>query len=351
MDATCAVILIDEATDRMRFLGTNLVERAALTAARAGITRVHLVGRGAPDGDVVWRLRRRGLIVTCADIRDGAFETAPQTGRLILLPTDVIIEPRTQYRARISRNVDVAALEREYLRRSNGGHTESASTRIIRKFSIPLTRQLVKLPISANHVTLAGFALALLAGWAFSFGGYWWGIAGALFYYASMILDCSDGEVARAKLTASPFGAWLETATDYLSYFAVVGGILWGDVAREGFCRHAQATLVAVPATVAIMALVGYQRARVARSNPGAFDDALAAQLSQGNGVQRFSVWARQLIKRSFLAHLILFQAVIGFLPALLEIWAMGATGALVVVLAVNTYLINNVRVEPLAAA
>jgi phosphatidylglycerophosphate synthase len=348
---TTAVIVIDRATEQMRFLGLNLVERAALRAARAGIRRVHLVGEGAPDGDVVWRLRRRGLIVTCAYMKDGVFETAPQTGRLIVIPTDLIVEPRTQYQARISPNADVAAIEREYLRRANGGDTESISTRIVRKLSVPLTRQLVKLPINANQVTLAGFALALLAGWAFSFGGYGWGIAGALFYYASMILDCSDGEVARAKLIDSRFGAWLETATDYLSYFAVLGGIVWGDIAREGFCRHAQAALIAAPASLAIIALVAYQRARVARSNPGAFDDALAAQLAQGSDMHRFSVWARQLIKRSFLAHLILFQAVIGFLPALLEIWAIGAVAALAVVLAVHTYLVNNVQVEPLAAA
>ena len=122
-----------------------------------------------------------------------------------------------------------------------------------------------------------------------------------------------------------------------------MGGIIWGDVVLEGYCHHAQAAVVAVPATVAI---VGYQRAQVASANPGAFDDALAAHLRQGSGVQRFSMWGRQLIKRSFLAHLILFQAVIGFLPALLEIWAMGALGALVLVLAIHTHLVNHVRVE-----
>jgi phosphatidylglycerophosphate synthase len=237
-------------------------------------------------------------------------------------------------------------LEREYLRTTNGGDTEGVFTRVIRKCSVPLTEKLVRLPITANQVTVAGFGLSLLAGWAFAFGGYWWGIAGALLYYASMILDCSDGEVARAKVADSRFGAWLETATDYLSYFVVMGGVIWGDVVREGYCRHAQAALVAVPATLVIVALVGYQRAQVASANPGAFDDALAAQLGQGSGVQRFSVWGRQLIKRSFLAHLILFQAVIGFLPALLEIWAMGAVGALVLVLAIHTYLVNNVQVE-----
>lgn len=363
MKTISAVIVIDEATEQTRFLGVNVVERAALAAARAGLTRIHLVGRMLPDGEVVQRLRRRGLTVTCAELKYGIFATAPMTDEYVLIGSETLAEPRALkammqsdektpsrrlFKARLTVDSDVPQLEREYLTTTNGGDSESVFTRAIRKFSVPLTLHLVRLRVSANEVTLAGFALSLLAGWAFSFGSYWSGVAGALLYYASMILDCSDGEVARAKLADSRFGAWLETVTDYLSYFAVMGGIIWGDVVLEGFCRHTLAALVAVPATLAIVALVGYQRAQVASANPGAFDDALAAQLGQGSGVQRFSVWGRQLIKRSFLAHLIVFHAVIGFLPALLEVWAMGAVGALLIVLAIHTYLVNNVRVEPL---
>jgi hypothetical protein len=94
--------------------------------------------------------------------------------------------------------------------------------------------------------------------------------------------------------------------------------------------------------------LVGYLRARVASVNPGAFDDALAAELQRGSATQRFAVWGRQLIKRSFVAHLIVFQAVIGFIPALTEIWAYGAAAALLVVVAVQTHIIRSVRVQPL---
>ena len=191
----------------------------------------------------------------------------------------------------------------------------------------------------------------MLAGLSFSIGTYWAGLAGAGFYWASMVLDCSDGEVARGALADSKFGAWLETATDYLSYFVVLGGIIWGDFRLEGFDHHTIASLVAAPTTLTIIAIVGYLRARVASVNPGAFDDALAAELRQGTATQRFAVWGRQLIKRSFIAHLILFQALIGFIPALTEIWAYGAAGALVIVVAVQTHIIRSVRVQPLRPA
>src|SRR5262249_6239250 len=152
---------------------------------------------------------------------------------------------------------------------------------------------------------------------------------------------CSDGEVARATLGDSKFGAWLETVADYLSYFVVLGGIVWGDVRVEGFCIHAASAVIAALASVSIVTLVGYQRACVAADDPGGFDDALAADLSQGTLVQRFAAWGRQLIKRAFVAHLVLFQALIGQLPALTEIWAYGAVAALVVVLAVHTHILQ----------
>jgi phosphatidylglycerophosphate synthase len=209
----------------------------------------------------------------------------------------------------------------------------------------------MRVSVSANEVTIAGFAFAILAGLAFANGTYWGGVAGALLYWASMVLDCSDGEVARGTLSDSKFGAWLETITDYLSYFVVLGGIIWGDFRLDGFDHHTVATLVALPTTLFIVAIVGYLRARVARLNPGAFDDALAAKLRGGTVIERFAVWGRQLIKRSFVAHLILFQAAIGFIPALTEIWAYGTVGALIVLIAVQSHIIRNVRVQPLGPA
>jgi archaetidylinositol phosphate synthase len=437
MTSISALILVDD-RDGIRFAGLDLVERAALTMRKAGIERVHIVGRHLPDGNIVDRLRRRGLTVTCAERGSEPFRTAPLTDVVVVLPASTIVEPKavtallrqaslapgtatlamdtrpdagnrlalvaggmvygllakgnaastdlvvlsqdavSQIRSapslihalqhlagkgnlragsvaryfceRVRDQRDADAFERAYLRHTNGGSAEGPFTRIIRRFSIPLSHQLLRFPITANQVTLIGFALSLAAGWAFSGGTYVAGLVGALFYYASMIFDCSDGEVARAKLGDSRFGAWLETVTDYLSYFVVLGGIVWGDVAHEGFCLHVQGAVVAATASLAIVLIVGYLRALVASANPGGFDDALAAQFRRGTGVQRFTGWSRQLIKRSFLAHLIVFQAVIGFLPVLLQIWACGSLAALILVLATHTHVVTSVRVEPLPA-
>ncbi len=245
----------------------------------------------------------------------------------------------------LSKPRDIAALEREYIRHRNG--VEGPFTRAIRFFSIRTSPMLVRLHLTANQVTLLGLALAALSAVLFSRRAYWPAIAGAIVYYASMILDCSDGEVARVTFSDSTFGAWLETAADYTSYFLVMGGLVSGELRTHPVCGHLPAAAVAAAASLAIVILVWHLRGRVAGANPGAFDDALAGELGRGTAIERFAVWSRQLIKRSFLAHLILFQAVIGHMAALLYIWAYGSVAALAILLAVQSGLVRRVKVVP----
>lgn len=390
MTRIAALIVRDSSP--IRFAGLDLAERAERLVRRAGIEHVQIVTDDRPFADapmaelllvlpervvvepsVLTDLLRRSIhepedaaVVVDAGGRstDLLMLSHRATERVRAVPrvrsglrrlgieaAVRVIRVAPRFIARIRDARDVARIESAYLRHTNGGGGEGFFTRNIRFFSIPLSRRLLRRSVSANEVTVAGFALAILAGLSFAVGTYWGGIAGALFYWASMVFDCSDGEVARGSLSDSKFGAWLETVTDYLSYFVVLGGIVWGDLRWEGFDHHTIAAIVAAPTSLLIMLIVGYLPARVASNNPGAFDDAWAAELRRGSATQRFAVWGRQLIKRSFVAHLIVFQALIGFIPALTEIWASGSVAALVIVVAVQTHIIRSVRVQPLRAA
>jgi len=385
-----AVIVLDSSP--ARFAGLDLVERALRLARRAGADQIRIVEDAEPfaiasDAALTLVLPERVIVepaLVRAFVERGLreFEDAAvlvdgdmDSTDVMLLSPEAVARVRTAPRAhaalrrlmveaivaavpcgdrfcaRLTNLASVPAVEHEYMRVTNGGDGEGLFTRNIRRLSIPVSRRLVQVRVTANLVTLAGFALAVGAGIAFAAGSYGAGLAGALLYGASMVLDCSDGEIARATLGDSRFGAWLETITDYLSYFVVLGGIVAGDARVEGFCKHAVSAIVAAAASFAIVSLVGYLRAKVASENPGGFDDALAADLKKGTRVQRLAAWGRQLIKRSFVAHLILFQAVIGQLPALTEIWAVGSVAALVVVLAVHTHVIRTVRPALVPAA
>ena len=59
--------------------------------------------------------------------------------------------------------------------------------------------------------------------------GRWWGyVAGGLLLQVSIVVDCVDGDVARATGRISVLGAWLDAATDRLKEGIVYGGLAVG---------------------------------------------------------------------------------------------------------------------------
>jgi phosphatidylglycerophosphate synthase len=106
--------------------------------------------------------------------------------------------------------------------------TDGLWARMNRRVSIPISRQLIKFPISPNMVTLFVLLVSLASGYYFALGGYWNMVFGAVLSVWASILDGCDGEVARIKLQSSAFGCWLDTVCDYLYYLFVFGGMSLG---------------------------------------------------------------------------------------------------------------------------
>jgi phosphatidylglycerophosphate synthase len=210
---------------------------------------------------------------------------------------------------------------------------------------VPLTRVLVRRGVSPNQVTLMGLLLAVAAALAVSLDLYIVSLAGALLYYSSMILDCSDGEVARLSFRDSRFGAWFETVVDYVTYFLLLGGLVLASQ-RHGRPRlDVEAAMVALTASLVVAAVAGYLRLRVAGNDPGQFDDASAAVLRSSTKFHRFARWGRQWIKRSTIAHLVVAFAVVNQLWVLIYLWAFGAVVAAVVIIGVEPFVVRRVKV------
>lgn len=86
-----------------------------------------------------------------------------------------------------------------------------------RRLSPYLTRLLLRTPISANGVTWLMIIAGASIGPALLIQG-WVGIALALFLsQLQMLIDCSDGEVARWRDTKSPMGIFLDKLGHYLA--------------------------------------------------------------------------------------------------------------------------------------
>lgn len=392
--------------------GLSLVERAVLAAQRAGVDQSVVVGSARPDDAMTERLCSRGAEVTFIDwdalqqldLSDGTlvirgcvlvepralaalvddFSSGDRRtvlvaggtahdpdlafippgvvgtfsgvtsdveflGRIASAPShrQVALEPLFCRRLRTAS--DAIRAEIDYIRHQAGGKRESYFTKKIRRFSVPLSRMLVRRGAKPTQVTLAGLVFAIASAVAVSFGTYVASLVGALLYYTSMVLDCSDGEVARLSFRDSSFGAWLETVVDYVSYFLLLGGLVLGSRGRGSAALIQNAAVVALAGTILIVAVAGYLRQRVASGAPGEFDDASSAALAKASAFHRFARWGRQWIKRSTIAHLIVALALVNQLPVLIYLWAFGAVVGAVVIVGVEPFIIRRVRVEALA--
>ena len=91
-------------------------------------------------------------------------------------------------------------------------------------FAIPLARLFIKLKIKANYVTLLGLFSAIASGILYIEQSY---ISGAIFFAIALILDSTDGRVARGTNTFSDFGARLDALTDKVRSFFVAFCFIW----------------------------------------------------------------------------------------------------------------------------
>jgi len=388
--------------------GLTLTERAVLLTHRAGLHPVRVWGAHTLGPDVAARLRSRGIVVIQQPPGSAPLEGVGDDEGVVIVGPNVLFAPavlgdlvgskggegvtsayegstplllsvppaaaaelracrsveamvarlasRTTVRElplagafcrRVKPQDPTLSVERDYVRYLNGGESEAFFTKNIRRFSVPLTTRLVRLGARPTHVTLGGLALAVASAWCLARGSYGAGLLGGVLYYASMIFDCSDGEVARLTARDSRFGAWLETMVDYLTYFLVLAALTVASQGLPGAQTHRVAATVALIGSLVVAGVAGYLRQHVAAADPGQFDEASAQAMASATRFHRFARWGRQWIKRSTVAHLIVALALINQLPVLLYLWAFGAAAASFVILAVEPFVARRVSVAP----
>ena len=91
-----------------------------------------------------------------------------------------------------------------------------------------LVKWLKNTPVTANQVTYVSIIFGLASAYAFSHGTVLSIIHAGFFLEITLILDCADGQLARAKGSASDWGRLLDGIAGYIAYIAVVIGIMIG---------------------------------------------------------------------------------------------------------------------------
>lgn len=83
----------------------------------------------------------------------------------------------------------------------------------------------VRAGVSPNQVTGLMIVCGVLAGVVVAFGGLWSAILGAVLVQVYLLLDCSDGEVARYTGRTSATGVYLDRIGHYFSEVALLIGL------------------------------------------------------------------------------------------------------------------------------
>ena len=210
--------------------------------------------------------------------------------------------------------------------------TDGIFARMNRRVSIPISRQLIKLPITPNMVSLH-MGVSFAAGLYFAFGGYWNTLIGAVLGVWASILDGSDGEVARLKLQASAFGCWLETICDYLYYIFIFVGMTIGLVRSTGNASYWSwgAMLLSGAIVTFILAAVGRKRLSGQRPEQYLAVWQKKAESQRSNPLLYVGRNLEFIIRRCFLPYALLAFAVLNLMWIPLCVGAIGANLAWII--------------------
>lgn len=141
----------------------------------------------------------------------------------------------------------------------------------LRDISSYLTWVLLKTPISANGVT----GLMILVGWSVAFSllipGIWGPILAVILGQLQMLVDCSDGEVARWRKTSSPAGVFLDKVGHYTTeaLIPLALGLRAAGWGSESEIDYFWTTCGALLAVVIILNKALNDMVHVARANAG----------------------------------------------------------------------------------
>jgi phosphatidylglycerophosphate synthase len=206
--------------------------------------------------------------------------------------------------------------------RNSGEHW--AGRLYMRRLSPYLTRLLLRTPLSPNAVTALMIAVGLLAAAALSLPGVGAAAGAALLIQLQLLLDCSDGELARWQDRRSAAGVYLDRMAHYVTEAALP--IALGVRADGGWDSIGSwTTLGLAVAVLVLLVCVETALVHVARAESGKppVQDTRAVASPRGGGLRRL---------RSALGLLPFFRAFVAVEATLLALAAAvvdAATGGL----------------------
>jgi len=205
--------------------------------------------------------------------------------------------------------------------------TDGMFAQFNRRISIPISRQLIKFPITANMVSIFTLGVGFASATSFALGGYWYTLLGALLCLFASILDGCDGEVARLKLLESDFGCWLETVCDYVFYLLIFVGMTVGQWRSSGSKMYLVLGGLLLFGAVASILSTAWQRHRLAAGRPEQYLGIWhrRAESRASNPLLYFGRRMEFMMRRCFFPYAFLAFALLGIMNVAFVLSVIGA--------------------------
>jgi len=227
---------------------------------------------------------------------------------------------------RITPQTGTAEAERFLVARS-GKPSDGIYSRFNRWLCRPAVRLLTHTPVTPNMVTLGGLAVAIIAAYMYARGFYAAYVGGALLFFLSGLFDEADGMLARIKFRESVFGTWFEGFVDEATYLLLFGGITAGLYRERGPRELTYGYLLIIGCVLSIAVTRLQRKLATAPGRPHEYAGRLNRLLESdsSNLVSRVVRQIHIFIKKGVVVHYLLIFTVLGGLPWLLRLAALGA--------------------------
>jgi phosphatidylglycerophosphate synthase len=196
-----------------------------------------------------------------------------------------------------------------------------------RRLCRPAVRWLTHTPVTPNAVTFGGVIVSMFAAAAFARGTYWSYALGALFFFIAGLFDEIDGMLARIKFADSPFGTYLESFADSVSYVLLFGGITIGLYRQHGV-RELWVGGALLIGTVLALIVTTLQRKRAASPDrPTEYLGNFYRKLEQdsSNWISRAVRQAQGFQRRGIMIHYVVLLSVLGGVQVIFYLATLGS--------------------------
>lgn len=250
MNKTPAVLVCDAGTANLEIAGLTVLDRLVVTADRASCAPIFVVCEGEPPlaraealkiavtyltGVTAFQEIREPMLwiegSVLVEARDLANVVALE-GQLIspesgALPVRMgVANPKPIIAGGVAMLISDSVSATEAESKLWASLTSSADGVVDRFFNRPLGRPLAKVlvntSISPNQVSVASILIGLASAWFFARGDF---VTGALIFQLCAVIDCVDGDLARALFKQSRLGKWLDLGGDQVVHFSVFAAV------------------------------------------------------------------------------------------------------------------------------